>query len=72
MNKLLIEAICYRVGSIILGFGVNFMIFRSVSFSLVLTMIFFITHTLYYILFKKIWARYLKYGSFMIGTRNLP
>ena len=72
MNKDLIEAFCYRVGSIILGFTVNFIIFRSISFSLSLTMIFFVTHTLYYIIFKKMWARYLKYGSLMIGTRNLP
>ena len=72
MNKDLIEAFCYRVGSIILGFVVNYIIFRSISFSLSLTMIFFVTHTLYYIIFKKMWARYLKYGSLMIGTRNLP
>ena len=71
MNNL-IEAFCYRVGSIILGFTVNYIIFRSISFSLSLTMIFFVTHTVYYIIFKKMWARYLKYGSLMIGTRNLP
>jgi len=62
MNNL-IEAFCYRIGSILLGFTVNFIIFRS---------IFFVTHTIYYIIFKKMWARYLKYGSLMIGTRNLP
>ena len=72
MNKVLIEAICYRIGSIILGFVVNYIIFRSITFSLTLTMLFFITHTLYYIIFKKMWARYIKYGSLMIGTRNLP
>ena len=72
MNKILIESICYRIGSIILGFTVNYIIFRSITFSLTLTMLFFVTHTIYYIIFKKMWARYLKYESFMIGTRNLP
>ena len=52
---LLKKAIAYRIGSVILAFGVTLAIFGSLEIALGLTLIYFITHTWYYYLFHRLW-----------------
>lgn len=49
------RALAYRVGSILIGFGMNLAIFGSITFSLFLTVLFTVVLTSYYMIFHRLW-----------------
>lgn len=52
------KALIYRVGSMLVGFIMNLIIFRKVEIAIGLTLLFMVTHTSYYYLFHRLWPYY--------------
>lgn len=55
--RALIEAVLYRIGSLLLSTLVAWIVTRQIALSVALAGILFVTHTLYYMAFRHYWSR---------------
>jgi len=58
MNKLLLKTILYRVGAIILSFGLFLGFFGSIRTATAFTIMYELAHTIWYLSYEILWKKY--------------